>query len=135
MYIDLLKQKKDCLDKILKLTKETLIGDTARSSVIFIGLMEKREKIIDEIKKINQQLKEYTNEESNKEVLSIMTESDRIIQDILALDKKNQPLVQSSMAEIKDNLKVFNTGKTVSNMYQQGDNFVEEMQIEFDRKK
>lgn len=135
MYIDLLKQKRDKLNEMLDLTKNTLLGNTARSSVIYIELMGKREKIVAEVKEIQQQLEQYKLEESNKEVLSIQKETDGIIREILAKDKENQPKIQSSLDGIRDELKVFNTGKAVSNIYQQGDNFVEEMQFEFDRKK
>lgn len=143
-FIDLLKIKRDKLNEMLEDTQSSVLGDTAQSSIIFIDLMGRREEIVEALKEINEQLAhpsfdpikaELKKMEGNTEVFSIISETDSIIQNIIALDKANEPKVQSSMAQIKQGIKSIKTGKAVTNIYQQGDNMLEEMQFEFDRKK
>jgi len=139
-YLNLLHQKREIVQEIFDATQQTILGDTAESSVIYTDLIDRREEMLERLKAVQKLLEadraaqtaDGLSVEETGEAATLNAEVEEMIRQVILTDQQNEPKIQLSMNRIKENLKGLKTSRAISDRYQK--NIGQEIQF-FDRKK
>ncbi len=121
--LKLLKQKKDCLQTILKMTKERKFNVVEEDVERFYNFFQKREVFFEKCRNIDNKISGYDISDDDKksffykDVEKTESEIKEIIRQIIAIDEKNKVIMEELMRLIKDNIRNLKVSKQVSKGY------------------
>lgn len=138
-FLKLLQQKKECLQKVLDMTKERKFDVVEEDVERFYNFFQKRGVLFEKCKSLDEKIAKYDilDEDRNslfyKEVEKINLDIKDISKQIIAIDDKNKIVMKKLMELIKSNLRNLQRSKQVRKGY--GDFPYVDSYGEFDSKK
>ena len=126
----MLNKRLEILKEMVRVTKiESFTGDskTADSEIEnYIALMEKREHLLNDVISIDKKLgaplfecvKNSENQYFRNEANSLIDETKNIVSELLAIDERNNTIVEKLMSHLKNSIKDLKVGKNVNAAYQ-----------------
>ncbi|MBO5100273.1 MAG: hypothetical protein J6B63_03085 [Treponema sp.] len=138
IFLQLLNQKKNCLEKILEMTKERKFSVVEEDVERFYNFFQKREKLFEKCSNIQNKISFYNIDDEDKnsffytEVQKTKEETREVIAQIIDIDQKNRLIMNKLLQLVKNNLKNLKVSKQVRQGY--GEFFPAETYGTFDSK-
>lgn len=121
--MNLASEKKEYLDEMLILSQSQLQAIKEEEFEMLADILDKKDSLIDNINKVDLKYKEYKGESSieDKPLLEILSQMNEVLSKIKIIDDDNNKKLQSSINDMKINLKDVRQGKRAMNKYGDAD--------------
>ncbi len=121
--LELFRQKRDCLETILKMTRERKFDVVEEDVERFHNFFQKREVLFEKCRNLEEQIDEYIISDEDKksffykDVEKTENEIKELVRQIIAIDEKNKVIMNKLLRLIKDNIRNLKVSKQVSRGY------------------